>query len=110
MILATIRMTVSSHKRGEVLKIFNSIVEQCRYGPGCLSCHVYRDMREANVLMLEEVWKNEEALNVHLRSDEYQHLLLALEMARKQPEIRFDTISSSTGIETIENARSHARC
>ena len=29
--------------------------------------------------------------------------------ALKQPEIRFDVISSSTGIETIEKARSHAR-
>jgi hypothetical protein len=31
-----------------------------------------------------------------------------LEMGVKQPEIRFDTISSSTGIETIEKARSKA--
>ena len=29
--------------------------------------------------------------------------------ALKQPEIRFDVISSSTGIETIEKARNHAR-
>jgi hypothetical protein len=30
-------------------------------------------------------------------------------MALRQPEIRFDTIASSTGIEAIEKARSHAR-
>ena len=29
-----------------------------------------------------------------------------LEMALQQPEIRFDTIAHSTGIETIEKARS----
>jgi hypothetical protein len=43
--------------------------------------------------------------NLHLRSDEYRNLLLILEMALEQPEIRFDTISGSTGIETIEKAR-----
>ncbi len=48
-------------------------------------------------------------MNLHLRSDEYRNLLLVLEMALKEPEIRFDTISSSTGIETIEKARIHAR-
>ena len=109
MILATIRMTIPPQKSGEVLKILRSMADQWRYDPGCLSCHIYGDLQEKNVLMLEEVWRTEEDLDLHLRSDEYRNLLLVLEMAVKQPEIRFDTISSSTGIETIEKARSHAR-
>jgi len=44
-------------------------------------------------------------MDLHIRSDEYRNLLLVLEMALKQPEIGFDTISSSTGIETIEKIR-----
>jgi hypothetical protein len=58
--------------------------------------------------MLEEIWRFEEDLNRHLRSDEYRNLLLALELAVKRPEIAFNTISGSTGIETIEKARSLA--
>ena len=65
------------------------------------------DQLEKNVIMLEEVWRTEEDLNLHIRSEEYRNLLLVLEMALKQPEIRFDTISSSTGIETIEKARNY---
>ncbi len=68
-----------------------------------------RDLQEENVFMLEQVWRSEEDLTLHLRTDEYRNLLLVLELARKQPEIRFDTISSSTGIETIEKARGQAR-
>ena len=109
MILATIRMTIPPQKSGEVLKILRSVAEQCRYDRGCLCCHIYGDLQEKNVLMLEEVWRTEEDLDLHLRSDEYRNLLLVLEMALKQPEIRFDTISSSTGIEAIEKARSPAR-
>jgi len=75
--------------------------------PGCLSCHIYGDLQEKNVFMLKEVWRSEEDLGLHLRSDEYRNLLLVLEMALEPPEIRFDTISSSTGIETIEKARNH---
>jgi len=48
-------------------------------------------------------------MDLHIRSDEYRNLLMVLEMALEQPEIRFDIISSSTGIETIEKARKHAR-
>jgi quinol monooxygenase YgiN len=73
--------------------------------PGCISCHIYEDLQEKNVLMLQEVWRSEEGLNLHLRSDEYRNLLLILELAPERPEIRFDTISGSTGIETIEKAR-----
>jgi quinol monooxygenase YgiN len=109
MIQATIRMTIPPQKSGEVLKIIRSVVEQCSDDPGCLSCHIYGDLQEKNVLMLVEIWKSEEDLDLHLRSEEYRNLLLVLEMALKRPEIRFDTISSSTGIETIEKARSHAR-
>ena len=58
--------------------------------------------------MLEEVWRVDEDLHLHIRSDEYRNLLLVLERHR-QPEIRFDTIADSTGIETIEKARIHAR-
>jgi len=56
--------------------------------------------------LFEQLWSNEADLERHLRSDEYRQVLLVLEMAIKQPEIRFDTILSSTGIETIEKARS----
>ena len=109
MIQATIRMTIPPQKSGEVLKIIRSVVELCRYNPGCLSCHLYGDLQEKNVLMLEEVWRAEEDLDLHLRSDEYSNLLLVMEMALKHPEVRFNTVSTSTGIETIEKARSRAR-
>lgn len=109
MILATIRMNIPAKKRDDALKILRPIAEQCRDNPGCLSCHIYEDLKEYEVLMFEEIWMTEENLEFHIRSDEYLRLLLVLEMALKQPEIRFHTISRSTGIETIEMARSSIR-
>ena len=109
MILATVRMTIPPQKRVEALRILRSMSEKCRDDPGCLSAHLYEDLQDNNVLMLEEVWRTEEVMDNHIRSDEYRNLLLTVEMAVKQPEIRFNTISSSTGIETIEKARNQAR-
>lgn len=105
MILATVRMTIPPQKHGEALKIVRSVSEQCRDYPGCLCSYVYGDLQEKNVFVLEELWRAEEDLNHHIRSEEYHNLLLVLEMGAKKPEIRFDTISMSTGIETIEKAR-----
>jgi quinol monooxygenase YgiN len=105
MILATIRMTFSGKKFDEALRILRSMAEQCKVRPGCLSSRVYRNGEEDNVLLFEQQWSNEEDLETYLRSDDYRQVLMVLEMAIKQPEIRFDTILSSTGIETIEKAR-----
>jgi quinol monooxygenase YgiN len=105
MIIATVRMTIPPQKSGEALKILRSIAEQCRDEPGCLSCHIYGDLQEKNVLMFEETWRSEKDLGIHLRSDEYRNVLLVIEMALKHPEVRFNTVSTSTGIETIEKAR-----
>ena len=106
MVLATIRMIIPPKKRGEALKILRSRAEQCKIQPGCLGCHIYGDVQEDNVLMFEEMWRNEEDLAQQLRSKEYQDVLLVMEMALKHPEVSFNTVSTSTGIETIEKARS----
>jgi quinol monooxygenase YgiN len=109
MIQSTIRMTIPPQKSSEVLTIIKSVAELSRDDPGCLSCHIYEDLQEENVLMLEQVWRSEKDLNLHLRTDEYRNLIMVLELAIKQPEIRFDTISSSAGIEIIEKARGQKR-
>ena len=105
MIHSTIRMLIPSKKQGEVMEILGSLAERYRFEPGCISCRVYRDAEVKHAIMFEELWRDEESLQRHLRSDEYRQVLVVLEMATKQPEIRFDTILSSTGIETIEKAR-----
>ncbi len=109
MILATVRMIIPRAKGNEALKILRTVAEHCKVHSGCLGCHIYADAQEDNVLMFEEMWRSDEDLAQHLRSDEYRKVLLVMEMALKQPEIRFDTIASSVGIETIEKARSSTR-
>ena len=109
MIHATIRMTLPAQKAKEAEEILRSIAERTRVQPGCISCRVYHDVQEKQVIMMEELWKTQEDLDRHLRSAEYRNVLLVVEMAQKEPEIRFSEFAHSTGIETIEMARSHGR-
>ena len=81
MILSTIRMMIPPQKRNEALKILRSITDQCSDYHGCLSCHIYEDLQEKNILMFEQAWRADEDLDLHIRSDEYLNLLLVLEMA-----------------------------
>jgi quinol monooxygenase YgiN len=107
MILSTIRMTIPPRKRNEALKILKMTAEYCRLQQECLACDIYEDLQDDTTLMFRQVWRNKEDLDRHLRSNEYRNVLLVMEMAEKAPEIRFDTISDSTGIETVEKARKY---
>jgi quinol monooxygenase YgiN len=109
MVRATIRMMIPSRKRDEVMEILSSKAERARFEPACISSRLYQGVEVKNQVMLEELWRDEEDLEDHLRSDEYRKVLLVIEMAVEPPEIRFDTISHSAGFETIEKARRSLR-
>ena len=55
--------------------------------------------------MLEELWENDADIRHHLGSEAYRQILLVIEMAEEPPEIRFETIAGTSGVETIEKAR-----
>ena len=105
MIHSTIRMVASPEKLDEALAILRSMAARTRVVTGCIACRVYRDALDDRSLMIDTIWQNEEDLNRHLRSEEFRNVLLAVEMAVEKPEIRFETVSQVTGLETIEKAR-----
>jgi quinol monooxygenase YgiN len=105
MIRATVRMMIPSRKQDEVMGILSSIAERARFEPGCISSRLYKGVEVKNRIMLEDLWRDEEALDRHLQSGDYRKLLLVVEMALEPPEIRFDAISQSSGFETIQKAR-----
>ena len=109
MVRTTIRMLIPLEKQGEALEILGSTIEQTQFEPGCVSCRIYQGVDDRRAIMLEELWLSEEDVQRHLRSDKYHKVLLVVEMAVEPPEIRFDTIEHSMGVERIEQARIQTR-
>jgi quinol monooxygenase YgiN len=105
MVRSNIRMLLPLKKLSEAQEILGSMIEQIQFEPGCMSCRLYRDVQEECALMLDETWTSEKDLLRHLQSDRYRRVLLVVEMSAEPPEIRFDTIAHSSGVETIEQAR-----
>ena len=109
MVLATVRMAIPPQKRGEAVGILNAMVERTRAQSGCLSCRIYHDEQVEAVFLVEAVWNSQEGLDRHLRSEDYRNILFVTEMAVEPPEIKFQTVSHSAGIEIIERARGCSR-
>ncbi len=106
MILASVRMMIPRRSHDGALKILRSMAEQSRLHLGCLRCRIYKDIEEDTAIVYEELWRSEEDLEFHLGSEGYNNLLLVMEMALQSPEVSFNTILRSSGIETIERVRS----
>jgi quinol monooxygenase YgiN len=100
-----INMKFAPRKMDEALQILRSIVERIRAEAGCVSCSVYHDTEAEQEIVFMEKWRTEDDFQHHLRSEEYKKILLIMEMAQTQPEISFETIISTRGIEIIEKAR-----
>ena len=105
LIRATLRMLIPTRKRKEALAILGSMIERIRLEEGCISCRLYQEVRKERALMFEELWAGDTGLRRHLCSATFRNILLVVEMATEAPEIRFDRISHSTGLDTIAQAR-----
>ena len=105
MVRSTIRMLIPLNKQSEALEILEKVSGMIQFEPSCISTRLYRGVDEVRAIMIEELWTSEEDVLRHLRSEAYHRVLLVIEMAEELPEIRFDTINCSSGVETIEKAR-----
>jgi quinol monooxygenase YgiN len=98
-------MLIPLNKQSEALEILGAVCTQIQFEPNCISAHLYRGVDDVRAIMVEERWISEEHMRPHLRSDVYRRVLLVIEMAEEPPEIRFDRIMHTSGVETIEKIR-----
>jgi quinol monooxygenase YgiN len=103
MILATLKMIVRPERRGDLLETMRGMLEPARVERGCLSYHLYEDIENRNAFVLVEEWKTQKDLESHLRTDNQQRLLALMDLLSEQPELRFNTVSHTAGMDLIEN-------
>ena len=105
MIETTIKMTVPAEKRKEVLQTIKAILGPIRLERGCISCNCYVDIEAENSIYFKEEWTTGEDLDTHLRSVHFKVLIGAMKLLNKEPDIRFNTITSTAGAEAIAAAQ-----
>ena len=76
--------------------------------PGCTACHIYEEQGAEQAVVLVEMWESQAALEASLRSETYRRILGAVELSGSPPEIRFDHVSATEGMELIERSRNPA--
>lgn len=105
MVIKTLRMVVKNDKRDEVMQTVRGILESTRWTQsGCISYRFYQDIENKNAFILVGEWKTQEELERHLRTSIFKRLLMVMELSKEMPEIKFNTISNTSGMEIVERA------
>ena len=103
MVVATIRLLVSSDYHRELLQTVQSLLGPIRKQTGCLALHLYAEIGGEEALCLVEEWATQEDLDEHLRSDYFSVLLGAAKLLLQKPsELEFKLLRETAGMEVID--------
>lgn len=105
MLTATIRITASDDPNSEIIRVLRSLIEPTRVETGCISCGLYKDLHDPNIIIWVEEWNTQADLERHIRSSQYKKILAAFDMSSAQPDMRFDTVVETRGMQLIAEAR-----
>lgn len=106
MIVGTLTLQPVASRRDDVLEILRSVRGPALAQQGCVDCHIYEESGPEGAVVFVERFESEEALEAHVRSDAYRRVLGAIELSGAPPEVRFDRVTASEGMELIERSRS----
>ncbi len=109
MIVANIRIKVRPDQKVGLVTALRSMLGPTSVERGCRGCRLYQDLADEDSLYWVEEWVDRESLDRHLRSPDYLNILEVLEHAVEKPDVTFDTVQRTHGIELIAEARSADR-
>ena len=102
MIMVTLRIVAPLQKRDAVLRTMRSLLGPIRVKPGCISCCCYQDLENDNALTIVEEWRSQQDLFRHVHSREYKKIITLIESSSEDPEIKYNVVSETWGIEKIK--------
>jgi len=105
-----VRLSVALHASsrrsvGDLLEAFRFLGESVQIEPGCLGCSAWADP-DWTVRYIEE-WQTETDMRRRVRSDRFTSLLSVVESAQ-EPQVQFDFVTTTRGLDYIEEARADA--
>lgn len=105
MVISLLKIPTTQDRRAELLEILRSVQEPVRIRPGCASFDIYEESGPEQSLIVLERWTDHEALEEHIRSEAYRRILGAIELSSGPPEVYFERVVESEGMELIEHLR-----
>jgi quinol monooxygenase YgiN len=103
MVRLRVALAASLEHTTQIVEALRFLMVGTRLEDGCLDCSVWVD-RDSTVQYQEE-WSTEEDMRQRVRSDAFTSLLAVMEAAHEPPQIRFDFVAATRGLDYIAELR-----
>jgi quinol monooxygenase YgiN len=97
----TIRFTGDEALRSGIIDTLRGIAGPTRAHPRCRRVEIYLAVDNPEELTLFEEWETLDAMTAHFRSRDFRAVLSVIDLSKRAPEIRFDSVTSTEGIERL---------
>ena len=105
MVVSTLRFFPSRNERRDVLRILRSVQGPVEAQPHNQCSRVYEEDGFEGAILYVERWDSEPEFERHVRSSLYRRILEALDFSHKPPEVLFDFVTATKGIDLIKALR-----
>ena len=98
-------MRLAAGEVDRAVKLLLAVVERIKAKAGCRACWVSRDAGDPCRIRYNEIWISDTAFRTHVRSEEFRHVLVALDMCCEEPTVTIGELAGRTGIEYLQEIR-----
>ena len=97
MITVNLRIKVQYQECSKALDLIKKAIGKIQSAKGLISCKAYRDIEDADSLVMIQQWESGEEMESYIRSSKYRSVQELLELSIEQPKVSFDMVSWTLG-------------
>jgi quinol monooxygenase YgiN len=105
MVIAVLEMTMPGEHELDTVRALRAFWDATCSLPGCRGGGVYLEAGSPWTALYVEIWEEAAQLEAHVRSRGYDRLLAIMETAAARPELRFNLVAETRGLEWVEQLR-----
>jgi quinol monooxygenase YgiN len=103
MVRLSVALRASAHHERDVVEALRFVRAGTLLESGCQRCFAWIDP-DSTIQYVEE-WETESDLRRHVRSPRFTSLLAVLEAAPERPDVQFDFVTVTRGLEYVAEIR-----
>jgi quinol monooxygenase YgiN len=103
MVRLTVALKTSARCAQDLIEAFRFLMVNTRLERGCAGCSAWTD--PDSIVHYVEEWTTEADMRRRVQSDRFTSLLAVLESAHEPPSVQFDFVTTTRGLDYVEEVR-----
>jgi quinol monooxygenase YgiN len=100
--ICMIDMCLTAATLEQAIQLLISGIARTEAQPGCYECRVTQDATDPNRIRYREAWESEDVLQRHIQSEDFRHVLAAIDMCCREPCVIIGNLCARQGIAYLQ--------